>query len=49
LQDVLEIVQKESAPNKAPFTMNRFLDESVLDELEQEGFFHTLAAAKSPK
>ncbi|MGB7950557.1 MAG: ABC transporter substrate-binding protein [Candidatus Binatia bacterium] len=49
LQDVLEIVQKESAPNKAPFTMNRFLDESVLDELEQEGFFNTLAAEKSPK
>jgi NitT/TauT family transport system substrate-binding protein len=48
LQDVLEIVQKESAP-KAQFAMNRFLDESILDELEQEGFFNTLAAAKSPK
>jgi len=50
LQDVLEIVQKESAhANKSQFAMNRFLDESILDELEQEGFFNTLAAAKSPK
>jgi ABC-type nitrate/sulfonate/bicarbonate transport system substrate-binding protein len=49
LQDVLEIVQKESSRPKAEFALNRFLDESILDELEQEGFFTKLAADKTRK
>ena len=49
LQDVLEIVQKESGRPKAEFALNRYLDESVLDELEQEGFFKRLAGEKPRK
>jgi NitT/TauT family transport system substrate-binding protein len=49
LQDVLEIVQKESGHPKADFSINRYLDESVMDELEQEGFFKRLAAEKLRK
>ena len=49
LEDVLEIVQKESNRPKAEFTLNRFLDESVMDEMEQEGFFKRLAAEKPRK
>lgn len=49
LQHVLEIVQKESSRPKAEFALNRFLDESILDELEQEGFFTKLAADKTRK
>jgi ABC-type nitrate/sulfonate/bicarbonate transport system substrate-binding protein len=46
LEDVLEIVQKELNRPKAEFTLNRFLDESVLDEIEQEGFFKRLTGEK---
>jgi ABC-type nitrate/sulfonate/bicarbonate transport system substrate-binding protein len=49
LEDVLEIVQKELNRPKTEFAMNRFLDESVMDEIEQEGFFKRLAAGKSKK
>ena len=49
LEDVLEIVQKESNRPKAEFVLNRFLDESVLDEIEQEGFFKRLTGEKPRK
>jgi len=49
LEDVLEIVRKESNRPKAEFTLNRFLDESVMDEMEQEGFFKRLAVEKPRK
>jgi ABC-type nitrate/sulfonate/bicarbonate transport system substrate-binding protein len=49
LQDVLEIVQKEPGHAKADYSLNRYLDESVLDEIEQEGFFKKLAAEKPRK
>lgn len=49
LQDVLEIVQKEAGHAKAEFALNRFLDESLMDELEQDGFFKKLAAEKPRK
>ncbi len=49
LQNVLEIVQKESAHPKADLALNRFLDESAMDELDQEGFFKKLAAEKLRK
>jgi hypothetical protein len=48
LQDVLEIIQAESAGRpKTGFALNRFLDESIMDELEQEGFFKKLSAGTS--
>lgn len=49
LQDVLDIVQKELNRPRTEFTLNRFLDESVMDELEQEGFFKKFAADKPRK
>lgn len=49
LQDVLDIVQAEPGRPKTDFALNRFLDESIMDELEQEGFFKRLAAEKTRK
>jgi hypothetical protein len=49
LQDVLEIVQVERGDPKPDFTPNRFLDEGIMNELEQEGFFKKLTAAKTRK
>ena len=49
LQDVLEIVQKEPGHAKTDFALGRYLDESVMDEIEQEGFFKKLAAEKPRK
>jgi ABC-type nitrate/sulfonate/bicarbonate transport system substrate-binding protein len=39
---VMEIIQEETGRPKAEFELNRFLDESVIDELEKEGFFKRL-------
>jgi ABC-type nitrate/sulfonate/bicarbonate transport system substrate-binding protein len=39
---VMEIIQDETGRPKAEFELNRFLDESVIDELEKEGFFKRL-------
>jgi ABC-type nitrate/sulfonate/bicarbonate transport system substrate-binding protein len=39
---VIELIQEETGRPKAEFELNRFLDESVLDELEKEGFFKKL-------
>ena len=36
---VIELIQEETGRPKAEFELHRFLDESVLDELEKEGFF----------
>ena len=49
LQDVLEIVQKEPGHAKTDFALARYLDESAMDEIEQEGFFKKLAADKPRK
>jgi ABC-type nitrate/sulfonate/bicarbonate transport system substrate-binding protein len=49
LQDVLEIVQAEPGRTKTDYALGRFLDESIMDELEQEGFFKRLAASKTRK
>ena len=49
LQDVLEIVQKEVGHPKSEFTLSRFLDESVLEELEQEDFFKKLTSERLRK
>jgi ABC-type nitrate/sulfonate/bicarbonate transport system substrate-binding protein len=39
---VIELIQEETGRPKAEFELNRFLDESVFDELEKEGFFKRL-------
>lgn len=44
LQEVLEIIQREPGRVKAESDLGRFVDESVLDGLEKEGFFKKLEA-----
>ena len=44
LAAVLELMQQETGKSKAELDVNRFVDESVLDELEKEGFFKRLQA-----
>jgi NitT/TauT family transport system substrate-binding protein len=44
LAAVLELMQHETGKSKAELEVNRFIDESVLDELEKEGFFKRLQA-----
>jgi hypothetical protein len=39
---VMDLIQEETGRPKAEFQLDRFLDESVLDELEKEGFFKKL-------
>jgi NitT/TauT family transport system substrate-binding protein len=39
---VMDIIQEETGRPKAEFELNRFVDESVIDELEKEGFFKRL-------
>jgi hypothetical protein len=39
---VMDLIQEETGRPKAEFELNRFLDESVLDELDREGFFKNL-------
>jgi NitT/TauT family transport system substrate-binding protein len=39
---VIDLIQEETGRPKAEFELNRFLDESVVDELEKEGFFKKL-------
>ena len=49
LQDVVEIIQRESGRSKVEPDLSRFVDESILDELEREGFFKRLVAENTPK
>jgi ABC-type nitrate/sulfonate/bicarbonate transport system substrate-binding protein len=39
---VMELIQEETGRPKAEFEVSRFLDERILDELENEGFFKKL-------
>jgi NitT/TauT family transport system substrate-binding protein len=39
---VMDLIQEETGRPKAEFELNRFLDESVIDELDKEGFFKRL-------
>ena len=39
---VIDVIQEETGRPRSEFELNRFLDESVLDELEKEGFFKKL-------
>ena len=45
LAGVLEQMQQQSGGTKSDFEPKRFLDESLLDELERDGFFKKLASA----
>jgi hypothetical protein len=42
LAAVLELMQQETGKAKADLSVSRFVDESVLDEIEREGFFKRL-------
>jgi NitT/TauT family transport system substrate-binding protein len=44
LQDVLEIIQREPGRTKVELDLDRFVDESVMDGLDKEGFFKRLEA-----
>jgi ABC-type nitrate/sulfonate/bicarbonate transport system substrate-binding protein len=43
MRNVLEQVSQRDPEAKRPFTSERFVDESIIDELEKEGFFKKLA------
>jgi len=43
LEGVLEQIQQQTGEAKTEFDMGRFLDESIIDELEREGFFKKIA------
>jgi ABC-type nitrate/sulfonate/bicarbonate transport system substrate-binding protein len=43
LGSVLEQIQLQTGRPKSDFELGKFLDESIVDELEREGFFKTLA------
>jgi ABC-type nitrate/sulfonate/bicarbonate transport system substrate-binding protein len=49
LQDVVDIIQRESTRSKGESDLSRFADESVMDELEREGFFKRLEAENTRK
>ena len=49
LMGVLEQIQAQSPGSKSDFELKRFLDESIIDELEREGFFKKLPAKDSRK
>jgi len=42
LQDVFDIIKREPGRSKEEFRLSRFVDESILDELEKDGFFKRL-------
>ncbi|HYA29240.1 MAG TPA: ABC transporter substrate-binding protein [Acidobacteriota bacterium] len=42
VQEVVEIIQREPGRTKIDTDLSRFVDESILDELEREGFFKKL-------
>jgi ABC-type nitrate/sulfonate/bicarbonate transport system substrate-binding protein len=46
---VIELMQEETGRPKAEFELHRFLDESILDELEKEGFFKKLESEYARK
>lgn len=45
LEGVLEQIQQQTGGGKADFESARFLDESIVDEVEREGFFKKIAKA----
>jgi hypothetical protein len=49
LTGVLEQIQQQSGGSKSDFEVKRFLDESIIDELEREGFFKKFTGKDSRK
>ena len=49
LAGVLEQMQQQSGGAKSDYELRRFLDESVIDELEREGFFKKFPTRESRK
>jgi hypothetical protein len=49
LKDVLETIQREPGRPKGELKLDRFVDESILDELEKKGFFKNLKEKISQK
>ena len=49
LAGVLEQMQQQSGGAKSDFELKRFLDESLIDELEREGFFKKFPVKESRK
>ena len=47
LEGVLEQVQLQTGAPKTDFELERFLDESIIDELEREGFFKKISSDSS--
>jgi hypothetical protein len=45
----LEIIQREPGRQKFDIDLNRFVDESIADELTKEGFFKKLEAEYARK
>ena len=43
LEGVIEQIQPQTRGAKADFELGRFLDESIIDDLEREGFFKQIA------
>ena len=43
MQGVLDIIQQQTGKPNSEFAMSRFVDESLIDELEREGFFKNIA------
>ena len=44
---MLEQVQLQTGAPKTDFELERFLDESIIDELEREGFFKKISSDSS--
>ena len=49
MQGVLDIIQQQTGRPKSEFEMSRFVDESVIDELERDGFFKKIDSRTTQK
>jgi hypothetical protein len=47
LGEVLEILSRQTSKAQSDFRIDRFLDESLIDELSAEGFFKKLETRSS--
>jgi NitT/TauT family transport system substrate-binding protein len=49
MQGVLDVIQQQTGRPKSEFEMSRFVDESIIDELEREGFFKKIDSNTTSK
>jgi hypothetical protein len=47
MDGVLEQIQQQSGGAKSDFEFGRFVDESIIDEMEREGFFKKISSDRS--